>query len=98
MNLALHTSKSILLSPLCTNKCYLFTSCEQGCLLLHPKNIQVLCVVVDDLYNNKWKTTCMHKYIGLYTNNLHNNNMKIVKINEILSEECVFSVLGCLVT
>jgi hypothetical protein len=40
----------------------LFTSCEQGCLLLHPKKIQVFCVGVDDLYNNKWKgkqTTCM---------------------------------------
>ena len=33
------------------NKCYLFTSCEQGCLLLHPKKIQVFCVGVDDLYN-----------------------------------------------
>ena len=77
------------------NKCYLFTSCEQGCLLLHPKKIQVFCVGVDDLYNNKWKskqTTCMQKYIGLNTNNLHNNNIKMVKINEILSEECVFSV------
>jgi len=47
------------------------------------------------IYNNKWKskqTTCMQKYIGLNTNNLHNNNIKMVKINEILSEECVFSV------
>jgi hypothetical protein len=53
-------------------------------------------VGVDDLYNNKWKskqTTCMQKYIGLNTNNLHNNNIKMVKINEILSEECVFCVL-----
>jgi hypothetical protein len=45
------------------NKCYLFASCEQGCLLLHPKN------PADNTFETSDKRTPEHRcYFTIFIN------------------------------